>query len=833
MRAVTRSCVLFLIAAVILPLSLGPPAAGQRLPEGEEHRDRERTYDLQHLKAELDFDLENHSVSGRTQIRLAPLLPMDTAVLDAIGLEVASVTLDGEELAFDTGGGRLAVHLPSAAPAGEPLTLTIDYRAHPRAGMYFQRDRHNAERTFVHTYGEGGLLANWLPIYADVNDKFTSEMVVTVPKPYAVISNGRLVETVEEGDTVTYHWSQERPHPNYLISIYVGDFERGELPPAFGEIPLAYWVPRGRLEEGAYAFRNTPRMVEFFSRRFDYRYPWVKYDQVAVPDYAIGAMEHTGVTGHDEYVLRPDEGAPESSSPDFTRYGASWTAETLIAHELAHHWFGDDLTCRNLSYIWLNESFASYLMMLWDEEVLGGDRLLFDVERARRSYFDYVAAEHTIRPLEYRYFDAPDDIYNEEHTYLKGAAVLHMLRRILGDEAFFGALSYYLDRHQLGNVVSQDLEIAIEESTGRNLDWFFADWITGGGHPIFEVSSTYRAGRHLVDLEIDQVQPLVEGQGLFRLPVTVTLATAEKTWEERIWVEKASEKVLLPAAEKPLMVSFDGAGDLVAEIRFDKDPDELAYQARHDELPGRMRALGQLARRFPAHPLTLEVFAEILSGDAFWALRAEAAELLGEIRTEAAARLAEGALEASDYRVRKAAVLAGARFGPAAAIRLRRIVEQDPSPDVVGTAIVALARADPAVDGAFLAAQLERDSWYDEIRVAVLRAMAELERPELAATVRPYAGEAWNHTVRQAALEAWEASDPDDPELHRALLAMAEEPPYPVQKLAIEMLGRLAVADAGPVLEELAAAKVDPNLTKLAAEALGEIRRVDGGGSGG
>ncbi len=827
MRAAVRSCIVSLVLTTILPLAPGSPAAGQKLPEGAEHRNRERTYDLQHLRAELDFDLAERRIEGRARVTLEPFASLETVVLDAVALEVGSVTFGGEELHFTVGGGQLAIALPAAAAAGEPLVLEIAYRARPRAGMYFQPDRQDPERTFVHTYGEGGLHANWLPLYADVNDKHTSEMVVTVPKPYAVVSNGRLVGTVEDGETVTYHWSQDRPHPSYLISIYVGQFERGELESAFGEIPLAYWVPRGRLEEGAWAFRNSTRMVEHFSELFDYRYPWVKYDQIAVPDYAVGAMEHTGVTGHDENVLRL-EGAPESFSPDFTRYGASWTAETLIAHELAHHWFGDDLTCRNLSYIWLNESFASYLMMLWNEELLGRDRLLFDVERARRSYFDYVAAEHVIRPLEYRYFDAPDDIYNEEHTYLKGAAVLHMLRAVLGDEAFFGALGDYLDLHQLGNVVSNDLLIAIEESTGRNLDWFFADWVTGGGHPIFEVAYRYRAERGMVDLEIAQVQPLVDGQGLFRLPVTVAIATADGIREETVWVEKATEKVLLPAAEKPLMVSFDGGGDLVAEIRFDKDPDELAYQARNDGLPGRMRALGQLARRFPTRPETLEVFGEILAGDGFWALRAEAAELLGEIRTQAAARLAEHALEATDDRVRKAAVLAGARFGPEAAVRLRRVVAEDPSSDVVGTAIVALAKADPKVDGAFLTAQLERESWYDEIRIAVLRAMTGLERPELAAAIRPYAGAAWNHTVRRAALEAWEASAPDDPELHRTLVAAAQEPPYPVQKQAIEMLGRLAVADAVPALEELVAGGFDPNLTKRAKEALEEIRRLGG-----
>ncbi len=130
-------------------------------------------------------------------------------------------------------------------------------------------------------------------------------MILTVPSPYTVISNGHLLgnDKLENGDR-RFHWKQERPHSNYLISIYVGEFDKGELSPAFGEIPLNFWVPKGRLNEGKYAFRNTTRMVEFFSNRFSYRYPWEKYDQIAIPDYGIGAMEHPGVTGHRACVLR-------------------------------------------------------------------------------------------------------------------------------------------------------------------------------------------------------------------------------------------------------------------------------------------------------------------------------------------------------------------------------------------------------------------------------------------------------------------------------------------------------------------------------------------------
>ncbi|MCB1035793.1 MAG: hypothetical protein KDD47_18370, partial [Acidobacteria bacterium] len=504
------------------------------------------------------------------------------------GRTVRRVEVDGAAVEAEVGSHRLCAPLGEPRGPGEKTVVEVAYGAHPKAGMYFQPDRAQEGLFFVTTYGEGGLHANWLPLYNAPNDKFTSEMIVTVPAPYTVVSNGRLVETVEgKKGARTFHWSQERPHPDYLMVLYVGDFERGELPSAFGEIPVAYWVPRGRLEEGAYAFRNTTRMIETFSERLGVRYPWAKYDQVAIPDYAIGAMEHTGVTGHDASVLRlPGQAPEEFSNPDFFDYHTEWSAEATISHELAHHWFGDDLTCAYLGVIWLNESFASYLMKLWAESDLGPEQLALDMDHARRKYLEFVEEEHLIRPLEYRYFDSPNDIYNQPHTYFKGAAVLHMLRGVLGDEAFFASLKHYLEKHELGNVETQDLEAAIREASGRNVDWFFADWIRGGGHPQFEVESLYLEGRKLLRLTVKQVQSRVKGQGLFKLPVRVRIDTSAGSRQEILWVEKEEESFLLAVDEAPSMVSFDGEGWLVAEVAFDKGLEELLYQAEHDAVAG-------------------------------------------------------------------------------------------------------------------------------------------------------------------------------------------------------------------------------------------------------
>ena len=756
--------------------------------------------------------------------------PSRRVCLDAYHLDVKEVLLAGHgAVPFAADGRQICLDLPARAGRGQRLEVSVSYGAAPKAGMYFQPDQAQQGLYYVTTYGEGGLHANWLPIYNSNNDKFTSEMVISVPKAYRLVANGKLLEERDEGDRKILHWLQERPHPHYLIALYAGDFERGELEPAFGDIPLAYWVPRGRLEEGAYTFRNTKRMVEVFSERFDFRYPWVKYDQLAIPDYAIGAMEHTGITGHDASVLRRPGMAPtDFSNPDFGDYHTGWTAEATIAHELAHHWFGDDLTCAHLGQIWLNESFASYLMMLWAESDEGLDQLAMDVDHARHTYFSYVAEEHIIRPLEYDHFDSPNDIYNQPHTYFKGAAVLHMLRGILGDEGFFDSLSHYLHSHTLGIVQSHHLQDAIERTTGQNLDWFFADWITGGGHPRFEVESRFLAERQLLELNVKQVQSLVEGQGFFRLPVVVTLVTDSRRWQETVWVSEEEHHFFLPTAEEPKMVSFDGEGFLVAEVQHDKSLQELLYQAREDAVAGRLWALRQLAEHFPARSETVGLFGELLGQEAtFWGLRAEAVRLLGEVRSPAAEAVAIDALASSDHRLRTAAVLGLEAFGTEGARgALEKVMLEDPHGDVSATALMALARSDSEVSVATLKGLLQRTSWNDELQTAVAMAAKEGERPELLDLIRPLAAFPHNQETRGAALAAWAHLAPDDSVLHRNLIALAKDPSYVLQQIALKSLGELYVEDGRPVLEEFVELDVDTNLTQLARESLEQLDRL-------
>ncbi|HHM24482.1 MAG TPA: hypothetical protein ENJ23_05500, partial [Bacteroidetes bacterium] len=293
----------FAVVITLTALFLGgmPRANGQRLPAGKYHPIRERQFDILHYRADLTVDIGGKRVSGKAALRLVPLRKLQEIRLDAIRLEARRVTAQSPaakgNLSFRTGEETLSVELPQPAMPGDTLSLAIEYSCAPNAGMFFQRDPEHPGEWFVFTYGEGGLSANWLPIYSDVNDKFSTEMVITVPRPYTAISNGRLLSIADAPQNMrTFHWLQQKPHSSYLIALYIGDFEYGKLGNVDG-VPAGFWVPRGHLEEGRYVFRKPPEMIRFFARRFGYPYPWAKYDQVAVPDYAIGGMEHTTVAG--------------------------------------------------------------------------------------------------------------------------------------------------------------------------------------------------------------------------------------------------------------------------------------------------------------------------------------------------------------------------------------------------------------------------------------------------------------------------------------------------------------------------------------------------------
>jgi HEAT repeat protein len=279
------------------------------------------------------------------------------------------------------------------------------------------------------------------------------------------------------------------------------------------------------------------------------------------------------------------------------------------------------------------------------------------------------------------------------------------------------------------------------------------------------------------------------------------------------------------------MVSFDGEGSLVADISFDKEVDELVYQSMHDALPGRLMAMRRLAREHPTNEQTLGVLSVKIDAPQFWADGAEAALLLGAVRTPAAGEVLARALRAEDYRIRKAAVLALEQFGPPHATSLLQdIVLADRHDDVVATAIVALARSAGKTQQnsvlRILRSQLDNDSWYDEIRIACMTAFGDLGDTSVIPILVRYAQHPSNQALREAAVKAWRTLAPNDRSLHRLLIQAAQSPPYALQLEAIEMLGELCVEEGEGLLRRLVDENTDANVATKANKALEQIERV-------
>jgi aminopeptidase N len=825
-------CILAALALAAAPLA-GQVLPGHRLPEGPERPVREREIDIERYTAELRFDMQREEVRGTATLTFAPLRARVSKVsLDAAGLAVSRVERDGKPQKFSVSSAsrKLTVDLAQPLEMGQTAALSISYSTRPRSGLYFFPGV-EGRAAQAWNYGEGGLHYGWLPIYNDVNDKFAVEFRITVDKPYTAVSNGRLAATKENPDgTRTFCWIEDKPIPNYLMTVDVGEFSRVALEQAElaggTVVPLAVWTPPATEEAARHTFGRTPAMVEFFSERFGYPYPWPKYDQVLLREFAVGAMETTSATGFKEASLhRP--GDPPDDGPDFDEVHPVWTYEDTIAHELAHHWFGDLVTCRSIGSIWLNESFASYCHTLWNGKANGEDDLTYQRWRYLNEYLDYVHAEGTVRPMEFFRYDDPGAMYQTETTYIKGSLVLHLLRRVVGDAEFYRALSEYLHEHEYGNVESADLRAAFEKSCGLNLSWFFEDWVSGGGgHPSLEVSWRYVPERREVDLTVRQIQADLAFENDFRLPVEVEVVTSSGAAVHRVELSGWKTRVSLPARERPRRVVFDKGGWLIAEVRFDRPAQEVLDELARGDLAGRLRAARQLASDFPRHPETVPALARLLSDRAaHWGLRQEAAWSLGMAGGEAAGAALVQALSDADRRIRRAAAVALGHAGVlSAASALRRAVETEKAEDVAAASAIALGRLRAPGAAEFLKKQLGRESRYwDAIRVGALQGLAKLHDPALIPVFEPYLQPGHSQDVRLAALQGWLDAAPEDARLGESLRLLTRDRNRGVRATAIETLGKLHHAEDVKPLREIAESDPDPSIAQEARDALEEI----------
>ncbi len=792
------------------------------LPGDNPRYARDKTVDIKHVRLDVALDLQAGRIRGSVAHTLAPINEGVTSIeLDAVGLEIRGAHLsDGRPLGHTLSEGRLRVDLGRAAAGGEDLTLVVDFAGSPRRGLYFIRpdDAYPNKRVEAWTQGQDEDSRHWFPCYDYPNEMATSEIHVTVPEPYTTIANGELtsLDPGPEPGTRTFHWRQTVPHVTYLTSVCVGEF--GEVRDEWDGIPVTYHVAPGREDDAREIFKNTPEMVRLFSERTGVRYPYAKYAQVVVQDFIFGGMENVSATTLTDTVMYD------------RRARIDQDAENLIAHELAHQWFGDLLTCRDWSHGWLNEGFATFFEQVWAEHFKGPDEWRYLLQNEIDGYLREASTNYR-RPIVCNVYHSPIDLF-DRHLYEKGGIVLNMLRRLLGDELFWKAIRRYALTHRGTNVVTPDLQKAIEDATGRNLDWFFDQWVYGAGHPELKAEFTWDEERKQAKVSFKQTQEGEQVAKAFRLPLNIDFRPdAGERQAFRVEMTEREQAFYFTLAAKPKLVRIDPGADVLKALDFQRSGEMLREQLANDEdVLGRIDAARALGKK--GDPEAIAALGLAVRDDGFWGVQAEAARALGGIRATAAMDELLAAIHVSHAKARRAVLTALGEFrDERAAEALEEVLDNgDESYYAEAAAAAAIGKTRSTRAFAALERALRKDSMNDVIRGSAFNGFAELKDERAVEIAMDWSRYGRPGSVRGAAISALGklggvVSDARKAEIVDHLIPLLDDRWFRAQQAAIGALDDLKDARAVPQLDRLARGALDGRVVRLAREAGGRIRR--------
>jgi aminopeptidase N len=795
------------------------PRPGHALPGDKPQWPRDRVVDVRHIKLELSVHVEGKGIAATATHTVVPLNDgLREIAFDAVEMQIDGVTVAGAPSAFNYDGEVLRVKLSAPRDRGREFRVAIRYRARPRLGLYFiAPDEGYPEKPLqVWSQGQDEDSRYWFPCHDAPNEKHTSEMLVTVPGTWYALSNGRLLQDKANRDgTRTFHWLQERPHSPYLVTLAAGEFER--IDASRPGLPIDYLVEPKDRDRGELTFKNTPRMVDLFERVTGVKYPWAKYSQVVVRDFIFGGMENTSATTMTENILLDRKAARD------------YTSDDLISHELAHMWWGDLVTCRDWSHGWLNEGFATYFEMLWDEQDRGIDEYRQGAIQNADLYFTEVGDRYR-RPIVTNVWNAPIDLF-DRHLYEKGSLVLHALRGLLGDDQFFRAIQRYCREHQERNVVTQDLVDAIEAETGRNLEWFFDQWVYRPGHPELKVSWSWDDERNVATLNVKQTQKQEDGVGLFRLPVTVDFRTGRgRPQPFRVEVTEQEQTFAFALPRKPDLCRFDPYNWTLKKLEFEKSVKELRLQlADDDDIAGRQLAAEALGKK--GGPEALEALEEAVNRDRFWAVQAAAAKALGAMRTPEARDALLRSIGVRHPKARRGVVAALGQFrGDERVLEaVAPLAKRDQSWFVEGEANRTAGKLRLPGSYRLVMANIGRESFLQAVRVGCIDGLVELREErglEAIAEWVPYGKPVRSRPPALLALGRLAPFfDGRKKQVADDVSAYLDDPDFRVRTAAANTLRALRDPSFAPLLDRMAERELDGRGIRVAREVAQALRK--------
>ena len=743
------------------------------LPGAKPHYNPDRPGQVEHIFLDLNLDIPNQSCYGSCSIRLLPVRNgIDRLTLDAVNLKIESVQVNEVTQKFEYDGEQLCIYLSQPTEIGHRLLIAIAYAAEkPQRGIYFiQPDKHYPHKpTQVWTQGEDEDSRYWFPCFDYPGQLSTSEIRVRVSHPFVAISNGELVDTVEEAKYTTYHWSQQQVHPTYLMTLAVGDF--AEIRDEWHGKAVTYYVEKGREADAKRSMGKTPQMIEFLSEKYGYPYAFPKYAQVCVDDFIFGGMENTSTTLLTDRCLLDERAILDNRN-----------TESLVVHELAHQWFGDLVVIKHWSHAWIKEGMASYSEVMWTEREYGDQEAAYYRLSEARSYFSEDSSRYR-RPMVTHVYREAIELY-DRHIYEKGSCVYHMIRAELGDELFWQAVQTFVQDNAHQTVETIDLLRAIEKATGRNLAFLFDQYVYRGGHPDFKVAYAWDGDANLAKVTVTQTQAEADSKDLFNLRIPIGFGYKENpqltTFTVR--VHEKEQSFYFPLTQKPDFISFDVGNNYLKTVTLEYPISELKAQLEFDPHPiSRIYAAAALAKKGGLEA-TLAL-SSALKNDPFWGVRIEVAKELAEIQLDQAFDgLVAGLNDPSPF-VRRAVISSLSQIKTHNSYKAVKSFVQD------GDASYYVEAAACRTIAAIAAAHLEDKPHEDKV-IKLLKSVLE-ER----------AG--WNEVVRSGAIAGLAEFKSSETALNLLLEYTKSGIPQPLRLSAIRAVGKISTGQTPANIERI------------------------------
>lgn len=784
-------------------------------PGTEPHYGPSRTVRISHIDLALNLDVSGHAFQGEATVSFETLPTFDgTVELDLDDVTVDAVqTPDGQDLPYTHDSDTLRIK----GVTGTAVVVRW-HHCDPTRGIYFTGpegwDPQRQEMAWTQCQDEDAHFI--FPCHDHPGTKHTWTLRLRAPAGYTLLGNGREVEQVEDEQGAYARFEQEDPMPAYLVVVVAARLVVEET--TWRDRPVRYLVPEGEDEAILRAFGKTPLMMEHFSEITGVDYAWPRYDQVVVHDFIFGGMENTACTVMTDLLLVDEQAS------------LLWDPDRLVCHELAHQWFGDLLTCQDWSQGWLNESWATFMEVIWWEQDRSAEDAVWYKFTQMQHYLGEDAGRYRRPIVSYR-FREPIDVF-DRHLYEKGACVMNTLRTELGEQAFWAGAKLYLDRHRHQTVHTRHFQRALEDATGRNLDRFFDQWIHGAGHPALEVKLAAEGG--LLTVSVKQTQSgeqtaeafhiplkleivLDAGDGAITKAITLPIRERERTWAIPVEGEVGTVRVD-PGFNMLSTIKLDAPRGWLETLAMDPDP-VLAVRAIRGLLSqGDGKSVSAALDATRNHPAwqTRQFMAEKLGRRGGADVRDTLLAMLDDAHPHVQRAAANGLGHFREAVVADALLAKAAAPGPVPPQLVREVLEA-----------LGKTRDPRAVEA--LRPHLDTVSWADQTAMGAALGMAWTEDASVLDTLLAVSQPDQRPRLRMGAAAALGVLG-DKVESVRArcverLVEMLSEPGFREQLSAIGGLARIKDAASIPALERVHRDAPDGRTRRTAYEALYSIRK--------